>query len=139
VITGLPKQTSFARAIRPRRAAPRSLSLWKHTSLGRPRQRATPGPAGLPVRLLGAATPADALTDAVRRLNPSRVVVWSSLPRTGRPDLFGRLPSQRPAVMPVAAGPGWEQVELSDGMVRVTSLREAVDAVTSPAGLAPDA
>lgn len=68
--------------------------------------RAALAEQGEPVAVLGPAVPAPALREAVRRLGPAVVVVWSQAPHTA--DLsalpLGGGPSRR-RVLP--AGPGW--------------------------------
>jgi methanogenic corrinoid protein MtbC1 len=66
---------------------------------------------GVPVCMLGAAVPTDALLEAARRIEPSRIVVWSQTARTADPTA---LPDQgKPAArsrgrcVTLAAGPGW--------------------------------
>jgi hypothetical protein len=61
---------------------------------------------GEPVCMLGAAVPAEALRDAVARLGPARVVVWSQSPGTADPAALPRGAGRgRTRVLP--AGPGW--------------------------------
>ncbi|MEU5327340.1 MerR family transcriptional regulator [Streptomyces parvus] len=69
---------------------------------------------GLPVRMFGAAVPAGALEDAVRRTGPAAVVLWAQSRRTASPALVARLDAiewgvrgarRRPVVC--VAGPGW--------------------------------
>lgn len=78
--------------------------------------------------MLGARTPYSALADAMRRVGPAAVFVWSQTPETGDPAPLGGLPGLRPACRIIAGGPGW-----SDGMptevTRVTTFRDAISAV----------
>lgn len=69
---------------------------------------------GLPVRMFGAAVPAGALEDAVRRTGPASVVLWAQSRKTASPALVARLDAvewgvrgarRRPVVC--VAGPGW--------------------------------
>ncbi len=75
---------------------------------------ATLAQQGLPVRMFGAAVPAAALEDAVRRTGPAAVVLWAQSRRTASPALVARLDAiewgvrgarGRPVVC--VAGPGW--------------------------------
>ncbi|MFE3448963.1 MerR family transcriptional regulator [Nonomuraea sp. NPDC059194] len=83
------------------------------------------GPMGVEVRVLGARTPYVALADAMRRLGPCAVFVWSQQEVTGDPAPLGELPSSRPPCRVVVGGPGWWS-GLPRGVVRVSSLDEAV-------------
>ncbi|MFC9825653.1 MerR family transcriptional regulator [Streptomyces erythrochromogenes] len=88
----------------------------------------------LPLRMLGAAVPAEALAASVRRTGPSAVVLWSqsrhtadrTLARQVAATAFGvRGARTRPLV--VLAGPGWGNRAPGPGMLRPTGLREALD------------
>jgi hypothetical protein len=76
------------------------------------------------IRVLGARTPFSALGDAMRRLNPAVVFVWSQLAETGNPDPLTRLPMLRPPSPIMTAGPGWR--DLPSGMTHLTSMNEAI-------------
>jgi DNA-binding transcriptional MerR regulator len=89
----------------------------------------------VPVQLLGAATPPDALADAVRRVGPSSVVVWSQLPATADAALLAAVPVMRPRPRVYAAGPGWGDAGLPPGVVRLTGLPAAVDELEDAAGV----
>lgn len=85
----------------------------------------------VPVCMLGAAVPAEALRAAVRRVDPSRVVVWSQVPQTADPAALPRsADSARSTVL--AAGPGWAGARAS-GVRVLDTLAEAVRAC-SPNG-----
>ncbi|MFJ5309332.1 MerR family transcriptional regulator [Streptomyces sp. NPDC088350] len=95
---------------------------------------------GLPTRMFGAAVPAEALTAAVRRLGPAAVVLWAQARSTASPPLARHLADIRwgvkgarrqPAMM--LAGPGWSGTS-SRGVVRPTTLRDAVDFVSGMYG-----
>lgn len=79
-------------------------------------------------RGLGARVPATALLDAVDRLRPATVVVWAHDADHARSVPVAALRG-RSDVGVIAAGPGWDAVECGDGVRRVASLGEAVDAV----------
>lgn len=93
-------------------------------------------------RNLGARTPHSALAAAVRRTGPIAVFVWSQRPQTASPDSLGRLPRLRPRAQLIVGGPGWGERQLPPGVQRVTSLDDAVHAVSSAVGVqgtrAPD-
>ncbi|MEU8198075.1 MerR family transcriptional regulator [Microbispora amethystogenes] len=86
------------------------------------------GGLAVETRVLGARTPYSALADAMRRVGPAAVFVWSQTPETGDPAPLGGLPGLRPACRIIAGGPGW-----GDGVptevVRVTTFRDAISAV----------
>ena len=86
---------------------------------------------GVPSRLLGGRVPPQALTDAITRTGPAVVVLWSQTPETGGPDQLIRLATgpHRPLLI-TAAGPGWP-ADLPDGVVRLTTLAEAVQLVSA--------
>ncbi|GAA0430507.1 MerR family transcriptional regulator [Acrocarpospora corrugata] len=76
------------------------------------------------VRVLGARTPFSALGDAMRRLSPALVFVWSQLAETGNPEPLTRLPVLRPPSPVLTGGPGWR--ELPPGITHLTSMNEAI-------------
>jgi DNA-binding transcriptional MerR regulator len=76
-------------------------------------------------RVLGARIPYPALADAMRRLGPAAVFVWSQLPATGDPAPLASLPLLRPASRVIAGGPGWWD-DLPPSISRVTSFRAAL-------------
>ncbi|MER5890366.1 MerR family transcriptional regulator [Streptomyces sp. NPDC001941] len=91
---------------------------------------------GLPVRMFGAALPAPALGEAVRRLGPGAVVLWCQLRSTADHALAhdvarlrwgGRGARRRPAVL--LAGPGWSGSAPPPGCVRLTNLAAALDTI----------
>ncbi|MEW9531266.1 MerR family transcriptional regulator [Microbispora sp. NPDC049125] len=79
-------------------------------------------------RVLGARTPYSALADAMRRLGPAVVFVWSQQRMTGDPAPLSGLPRLRPASRVVAGGPGWWD-GLPPGTARVSTFREAIATV----------
>lgn len=79
--------------------------------------------------LLGARTPADALTDAVRRLGPPVVFLWAQLDIAEVPTL----PRIRPRPVVLLGGPGFSGS--TGATVAAESLSEAVDRVRSALGL----
>ncbi|MGW0059404.1 MerR family transcriptional regulator [Streptosporangium sandarakinum] len=82
----------------------------------------------LETRVLGARTPYPALADAMRRLSPAVVFVWSQQSETGDPAPLGSLPTLRPASRIVAGGPGWRE-GLPPSAALVTSFTEAVNRI----------
>ncbi|MFF5113313.1 MerR family transcriptional regulator [Streptosporangium sp. NPDC000509] len=83
-------------------------------------------------RVLGARTPYPALADAMRRLRPSVVFVWSQQSETGDPAPLASLPTLRPSSLIVAGGPGWWD-SLPASVPRVTSFQDALTRVTTAA------
>jgi DNA-binding transcriptional MerR regulator len=82
---------------------------------------------GLASRLLGARVPVGALADAVERIGPAVVVVWSQASTTGDNDqLRALLQGPRRPMLVIAGGPGWRADELPAGVALPTSLAEAV-------------
>ncbi|MEU4829086.1 MerR family transcriptional regulator [Streptosporangium sp. NPDC023615] len=79
-------------------------------------------------RVLGSRTPYPALADAMRRLGPSVVFVWSQLPATGDPAPLSSLPATRPPSRIIAGGVGWRE-GLPASIPHVTSFEEAVTRV----------
>jgi DNA-binding transcriptional MerR regulator len=83
---------------------------------------------GAETRVLGARTPYSALADAMRRLGPAVVFVWSQQQETGDPAPLAALPRIRPAGRVVVGGPGWWD-DLPPDATRVTTFRDAITAV----------
>ncbi|MEU0564881.1 MerR family transcriptional regulator [Nonomuraea sp. NPDC005983] len=83
-------------------------------------------------RVLGARTPYPALADAMRRLGPSVVFVWSQQAATGDPAPLAALPALRPPARVVIGGPGWWG-ELPARIARLSSLDEAVSLIATAA------
>jgi hypothetical protein len=86
------------------------------------------GALGVETRVLGARTPYAALADAMRRLGPAAVFVWSQIRETGDPAPLAGLPGLRPACRVVAGGPGWWD-GLPTHVIRVNTFRDAISAV----------
>ncbi|MGW3245458.1 MerR family transcriptional regulator [Streptomyces sp. NPDC001070] len=93
---------------------------------------------GIPVRMFGAAVPAGALFEAVRRLGPVAVVVWSQGRSTAQRELAAVLCASewgvsgaRTAPAVVLAGPGWAtHARHLGGSLRPHSLKDALDLLT---------
>ncbi|MEO6822868.1 MAG: MerR family transcriptional regulator [Candidatus Nanopelagicales bacterium] len=86
---------------------------------------------GQPCLTLGARVPMTALTDAISRTGPDAVVLWAHLP-VGQGPLEAVLSARPRAAVVAACGPGWPTTDLLPGILRPSSLRQAV------ALLAPD-
>ncbi|MFF3942671.1 MerR family transcriptional regulator [Streptomyces phaeofaciens] len=92
---------------------------------------------GVPMRMLGAAVPAEALDSAVRRVGPSAVVLWSQSRYTASHTLarlvantgFG-IKGARTRPLMVLAGPGWGSRPAAPGMLCPAGLREALDVLS---------
>ncbi len=84
--------------------------------------------------ILGAATPASAVTDAVRRCGPAAVVLWSQVLETADVRLFDAVPRLRPPSTLIAAGQGWPE-ELPGSVLYATSLRHGVDLIGAAVGI----
>ncbi|MEV6044050.1 MerR family transcriptional regulator [Streptomyces xanthochromogenes] len=92
----------------------------------------------LPVRMFGPALPAGALADAVRRIGPALVVLWSQSRGTALPELARQVAGigwgvkgarQHPQLL--LAGPGWAGAPLAPGWGRLTGLRPALHTIES--------
>ncbi|MEY4493806.1 MAG: hypothetical protein RL355_1155 [Actinomycetota bacterium] len=76
-------------------------------------------------RILGARLPAESLMAAVKKIGPSAVVVWSQTRGTAEPEIWTQIKSQRPNPLLVAAGPGWEHLDL-EGVSKPIGLADAL-------------
>ncbi|MFF4264559.1 MerR family transcriptional regulator [Streptomyces virginiae] len=92
---------------------------------------------GRPMRMFGAAVPADALDEAVRRLGPVAVALWSQSRTTADTALARRvaqtgfgLKGARHAPRVLLLGPGWPASAVGAGMSRPKGLREAIETVS---------
>ena len=92
---------------------------------------ATLAQRGVACRSLGTDLPADALVAAIRRTAPVAVLLWSQLPDTADPDLLKSLPRTRPGFRTFVAGPGWADVTLGPQIVRLSTLQEATDVIST--------
>jgi MerR family transcriptional regulator, light-induced transcriptional regulator len=86
-------------------------------------------------RVLGARVPYQALADAVRRLGPAAVFVWSQTSASGDPGPLADLPAMRPAIRVIVGGPGWNLERMPQGIEIVQTLPDAVTAVLSALGV----
>jgi len=82
---------------------------------------------GMGTRVLGGRVPRDALAAAVRRSGPAAVLVYATLPLEDAAQL-NVLPRMRPAPRLLLGGPGWDPVDLPEGVdgVRVSTVGQAV-------------
>ncbi|MFM7596786.1 MAG: MerR family transcriptional regulator [Actinomycetota bacterium] len=88
---------------------------------------------GVEVRMMGARTPCDALGQAILRLGPGGVLVWSQTAGTGDPAESMSLPDLRPEPLLLLGGPGWHPGALPRGE-HVDDLSEAVARLSRAAG-----
>jgi len=85
------------------------------------------------VRLLNEPMPSSSLVQAVQRIGPAAVFIWSQTSLTGDPKEVALLPHFRPAPSVLVGGPGWCG-DLPRGVDRVTSLSDAVERIAHAAG-----
>lgn len=85
------------------------------------------------VRMLGARTPVPALADAMRRVRPGGVLIWSQLSDTGDVAPLSGLPDIRPEPLVLIGGPGW-QPGPTGRAERVGDLSEAICLLARAAG-----
>ncbi|MEU3461240.1 MerR family transcriptional regulator [Streptomyces sp. NPDC006733] len=90
---------------------------------------------GVATRMFGGAVPADALDEAVRRIGPAAVVLWSQSRATADRRLARRVAATswgvrgaRAHPLVLLAGPGWAG-PLMPGMLRPQSLLDALSAL----------
>lgn len=90
----------------------------------------------LPTRMLGGSVPAEALSEAVRRIGPVAVVLWSQSQATADRPLARRIAATgwgvkgaRTRTAVLLAGPGWGATS-APGLLRPHGLREALDMLT---------
>lgn len=76
--------------------------------------------------VIGPSTPASVTAEAIRRLNPSAVLVWSQLEETADPAVLIGQPAIRAGHRLAAAGPGWAHVRLPARVENPQSLGDAV-------------
>lgn len=88
---------------------------------------------GVEVRMLGARTPWDALGQAIRRIGPGGVLVWSQTAGSGDMTDMAVLPDVRPEPLILLGGPGWHPGAPPRGE-HVDDLSEAVARLARAAG-----
>jgi DNA-binding transcriptional MerR regulator len=86
-------------------------------------------------RNLGGAVPPDALADAVRRVGPSVLFLWSSLRGTGDPAQLADVPVTAPAASILVGGAGWWLEDLPPRAAYSRDVPHAVELVTQRLGL----
>ncbi|MFI0961188.1 MerR family transcriptional regulator [Streptomyces sp. NPDC021080] len=98
----------------------------------------------VPVLMLGAAVPPEALTAAVRRVGPPTVVLWSQSWSTANLPLARHIAETRRGVrgartrsQVLLGGPGWPQT--GPGLLRPHHLAEALRMITAPDDRTADA
>ncbi|MFD0722395.1 MerR family transcriptional regulator [Streptomyces globosus] len=98
------------------------------------------GERGIPTRMFGAALPAEALHDAVRRTGPRAVVLWAQSRATADQALARSLAriewglrGARTQSALLLAGPGWGAGAPVPGSVRLHGLRSAVAVIAAQA------
>ncbi|MFH9728575.1 MerR family transcriptional regulator [Streptomyces sp. NPDC017254] len=91
----------------------------------------------VPVSMLGAAVPGDALEAAVRRIGPPAVALWAQSRATASQTLATRIAGTafgvrgaRTTPTVLLVGPGWSGIPPARGLIRPAGLREALDAVS---------
>jgi methanogenic corrinoid protein MtbC1 len=65
-------------------------------------------------RILGARMPAQALANAVKKLGPSAIVVWSQTLGTADTSIWDLVEPMRPGHLRICAGPGWQEALPAD-------------------------
>lgn len=65
-------------------------------------------------RILGARMPAAALANAVKKLGPSAIVVWSQTLGTADTSIWDLVEPMRPGHLRICAGPGWQEALPAD-------------------------
>lgn len=87
--------------------------------------------SGVASRMLGAQVPTNALRDALARTGPAAVLIWAHAPATADYEQIAAAAGTRPRPALVAAcGPGWDPASLPEGVVLLTSLRQALAVTT---------
>ena len=77
--------------------------------------------------VVGPSTPANVTAEAIRRLSPSAVLVWSQLEQTADPAVLTGQPAIRAGHRLAAGGPGWAHVRLPARVENPQSLGDAVE------------
>jgi methanogenic corrinoid protein MtbC1 len=84
-------------------------------------------------RVLGARMPGDALANAVKKLGPSAVVIWSQTQGTADLTLWDEIGTLRPNPLRMSAGPGWIE-ELPEGVVTCPDFTSTLITLAAAAG-----
>ncbi len=80
---------------------------------------------GISSRVLGPGLPLTSLADAVDRLGPAAVFLWSQIPDSANCAILGELPTHRPRASILIGGAGWSG-EVPAGVTRVVDLSDTV-------------
>jgi transposase-like protein len=88
----------------------------------------------IPSRNLGGSVPSAALADAVRRVGPSVLFLWSSLRTTGDPAQLADVPVTAPAASVLVGGAGWWLEDLPPRATYGRDVPHAVELVTQRLG-----
>lgn len=80
--------------------------------------------------VIGPSTPVSVTAEAIRRLSPSAVLVWSQLEQTADLAALTTQPKIRSGHRVAAAGPGWAQVQLPARVEQPESMGAAVALLT---------
>ncbi|MDQ4103895.1 MAG: MerR family transcriptional regulator [Actinomycetota bacterium] len=99
--------------------------------------RAALASRGIAVRMLGADTPTAALAHAARRCRPAAVVLWAQTARTAALSQLATLRQSSAETVLIAAGPGWTERRLPEGIIESDSLQSAVLLTLGAAAPAP--
>ncbi|MBA3744649.1 MerR family transcriptional regulator [Sporichthya sp.] len=84
--------------------------------------------------VIGPSTPVSVTAEAIRRLNPATVLVWSQLEQTADPAALTEQPRIRSGHRMAAAGPGWAHLQLPARVERPDSMGAAVALLAGAAG-----
>ena len=84
-------------------------------------------------RILGARMPAQALANAVKKLGPSAIVVWSQTPGTADVSIWDSIAPMRPGHLRICAGPGW-QTALPEDVTKPKDFTSALLALAAASG-----
>jgi DNA-binding transcriptional MerR regulator len=76
--------------------------------------------------VIGPSTPVTVTAEAIRRLSPSAVLVWSQLEQTADPASITGRPAIRAGHRVAAAGPGWDHIQLPARVSNPQSITEAL-------------
>jgi len=91
---------------------------------------------GIASRVLGPSLPAEALNDAVRKLRPSAIFLWSQSAGTADAELLRGLPRFRHRATVIVGGLGWQAagVDIPDHVQAAADLGDAIDRLARGAG-----
>lgn len=84
-------------------------------------------------RILGARMPAEALANAVKKLGPSAIVVWSQTPGTADVSIWDSIEQMRPGHLRICVGPGW-QTALPEDVTKPKDFTSALVALAAASG-----